>query len=161
MPFTTKRRVEFADTDMANIVHFSNFFRFMEAAEQEFLRSLGFRVVRLEERLGFPRVSASCDYLRPARFEDVIDVTVAVQNIGRKSVTYRFDFALGGEGLRRADRAARVAVVEHKLESVEIPPGIARKMEASLPAGERPGEGRLTCARLLACPSLDPLPAGK
>jgi tetratricopeptide (TPR) repeat protein len=36
-PFTTTRRVEFGDTDMAGIMHFANFFRFMEAAETSFL----------------------------------------------------------------------------------------------------------------------------
>ena len=40
-PFRTTRRVEFVDTDMAGIVHFSNFFRWMESAEVEFLRARG------------------------------------------------------------------------------------------------------------------------
>ena len=43
-PFHTSRFVEFADTDMAGIMHFSAFFRYMEAAEHELLRSLGFSV---------------------------------------------------------------------------------------------------------------------
>src|SRR3712207_1380462 len=66
-PFRTTRRIEFADTDMAGIVHFSNFFRFMEAAEVAYLRARGLSV-RLSwegRELGFPRVSASCDYLSP------------------------------------------------------------------------------------------------
>jgi len=88
-PFRTSRRVEFCDTDMAGIVHFSNFFRFMEFAEQEFLRSLGLSVAWTEngERRGFPRVAASCDFLKPVRFEDVLDITVTVANVGSKSVT--------------------------------------------------------------------------
>ena len=40
-PFTTTRRVEFGDTDMAGIMHFANFFRFMERTEHAFLRTLG------------------------------------------------------------------------------------------------------------------------
>ena len=43
-PFRTTRRVEFGDTDMAGIIHFANFFRYMEAAETDFLRSLGLSV---------------------------------------------------------------------------------------------------------------------
>ena len=43
-PFHTSRFVEFSDTDMAGIMHFSAFFRYMEAAEHELLRSLGFSV---------------------------------------------------------------------------------------------------------------------
>src|SRR5438309_970881 len=102
-PFRTTRRIEFADTDMAGIVHFANFFRFMEAAEQEFLRSRGLAVVMAWEGqpLSFPRVSASCDYLKPAYFEDVLDVTVRVGRLGRKSVTYAFDFSRGGDLLAR------------------------------------------------------------
>ena len=42
--FHSRQRVEFADTDMAGIVHFANFFRYMERAEHEFLRSLGLSV---------------------------------------------------------------------------------------------------------------------
>ena len=41
--FQTTRRIEFGDTDMAGIVHFANFFRFMEAAECEFLRGAACR----------------------------------------------------------------------------------------------------------------------
>ena len=69
-PFRTIRRVEFHETDMAGIVHFSNFFRYMEAAEHEFLRSRGLSVVLDWEgqRLTFPRVAASCDFRRPLRF---------------------------------------------------------------------------------------------
>ena len=42
--FKLRRQVEFSDTDMAGIMHFSNFFRFMEAAEHAFFRSLGFSI---------------------------------------------------------------------------------------------------------------------
>lgn len=97
--YVTKRRIEFGDTDMAGIVHFSNFFRFMESAECEFLRSRGLSV-KLEwegQTIGFPRVAASCDYLQPARFEDVLDVSVTIDRIGTKSVTYAFEFTRAGQ----------------------------------------------------------------
>ena len=42
--FTTTRRVDFGDTDMAGIMHFANFFRFMESAECDFWRSIGLSV---------------------------------------------------------------------------------------------------------------------
>ena len=72
--FVTRRRVEFGDTDMAGIVHFSNFFRYMEAAETDFLHSRGLSVTWREggTRFGLPRVSAACDYKSPARFADAI-----------------------------------------------------------------------------------------
>src|SRR5271166_2262496 len=124
-PFRTSRRIEFSDTDMAGIVHFSNFFRFMESAEVAFLRARGLSVSLTwdGEKLGFPRVSATCDYLSPARFEEVLDVAVTIESIGRKSVTFVFDFTCQGHPIARG----RVTSVccrlrpDHSLEAIEIP----------------------------------------
>jgi YbgC/YbaW family acyl-CoA thioester hydrolase len=137
-PFRTSRRVEFCDTDMAGIVHFSNFFRFMEFAEQELLRSLGLSVAWTEGgvRLGFPRVAASCDFTKPVRFEDVVDISVTVAQIGTKSVTYRFDFACRGEAVARG----QVSTVccrkgpDGSLTSIEIPASIRAKLETATEA---------------------------
>jgi len=124
-PFRTTRRVDFCDTDLAGIVHFANFFRYMEAAEVAFLRSRGLSVQLAFEgqELGFPRVSASCDYLKPAHFDDVLDIDVTVERVGTKSVTYGFTFSLQGEAIARG-RVTSVCcrVTEHGLEGVEIPP---------------------------------------
>jgi YbgC/YbaW family acyl-CoA thioester hydrolase len=133
MPFQTQRRVEFADTDKAGIVHFSNFFRFMEAAEQEFLRSLGLSVslVWEGEAIGFPRVSARCDYLNPTTFEDVLDVSVRVANVGRKSVTYSFEFSRAGTPIAKGEVSSVCCRVlrERRLESIEIPAGIRDQLQ--------------------------------
>lgn len=132
-PFRTRRRVEFGDTDMAGIAHFSNFFRYMESAETEFLNSLGLTVAWHEDglRFGFPRVSASCDYSSPARFQDVLDIAVTIEQVGKKSVRYRFEFSR--DGLELA--VGRITAVfcrsapEQKLQSAEIPPAIRAKLE--------------------------------
>jgi YbgC/YbaW family acyl-CoA thioester hydrolase len=130
--FTTQRRIEFGDTDMAGIVHFSNFFRFMEAAETSFLHSVGLSVSWNEGgvHLGFPRVSASCDYSRPAVFEDVLDIAVTVEKIGRKSVSYRFDFSRAGAVIA----VGRITAVFCRttpghVESIEIPEAIRKKLQ--------------------------------
>ena len=133
MPFTTTRRVEFCDTDMAGIVHFSNFFRYMEAAETEFLRSLGLSVTWMENgiRYGFPRVSVNCDYASPARFEDVMTVAVVVEKVGSKSVSYRYEFHCGD----RAVATGRMTAVYCKeaghgrLESAVIPDSLRLKLQ--------------------------------
>jgi YbgC/YbaW family acyl-CoA thioester hydrolase len=131
--FRTTRRVEFADTDMAGIVHFANFFRWMEAAEQGFLRSRGLSVAIAWEGqpIGFPRVSASCDYLRPVRFEDVLDVLVEAPKVGRKSVTYSIEFQLNGHAVARGQVTSvccRVQSPQHALESLVIPEGIRQRL---------------------------------
>src|SRR3982074_2340531 len=90
----TTRRVEFADTDMAGIVHFANFFRYMEVAEHEFLRSRGLSgaLGGEGERLVSPRVPASCDFASPVRFEDVLDVEVVLARVGAKSLSFEVTF---------------------------------------------------------------------
>ncbi|HVS36049.1 MAG TPA: thioesterase family protein [Gemmataceae bacterium] len=101
--FRTTRIVEFGDTDMAGIVHFANFFRFMEAAEHAFLRSLGLSVVMEIDggKYGLPRVSAACDYLHPARFGEELTIDVTVVKLGRSSVNYAFDFSRDGQPIAR------------------------------------------------------------
>jgi YbgC/YbaW family acyl-CoA thioester hydrolase len=133
-PFRTTRRVDFADTDMAGMVHFANFFRYMEAAEVAFLRAQGLSVVALPwegQTLTFPRVSACCDYFKPARFEDVLDIAVRIDKIGSKSITYGFEFFKGGDLIARGQITAvccRVGADRH-LESVEIPAAIRARLE--------------------------------
>ena len=126
------RRIEFGDTDMAGIAHFANFFRYMEAAETEFLRSHGLTVSWREgsERFGFPRVSVACDFQRPVRFEDVLDIAVTVEEVGRKSVRYRFDFSRDGKEIAvgRITAVYCRATPDHGFESAEIPPAIRDKL---------------------------------
>ena len=124
-PFQTRRRVEFVDTDMAGIVHFSNYFRWMESAEVDFLQARGLSV-RLPwegQQLGFPRVSASCDFLKPIHFEDLIDITVTVQRVGEKSVTLAFDFLKDGVLVARGTVTAVCCRVlpDKSIEAVAIP----------------------------------------
>jgi YbgC/YbaW family acyl-CoA thioester hydrolase len=131
--FRTSRIVEFGETDMAGIVHFSNFFRYMESAECALLRSLGLGV-KLDwegQTLGFPRVAATCDYVRPARFEDVLDVEVAIVRLGEKSVAYGFDFTRAGELIAKGKVTSVCCRVlgEHKLQSIPIPASYRAHLE--------------------------------
>lgn len=140
MPFeyTIIRTVEFSETDMAGIMHFSNFFRFMESAETDFLHARGLSVSWRTGgvKYGFPRVSASCDYRRPARFEDVLTVAVEVEKLGQKSVTYRFEFRIEGKPDAEPIAVGRItsvycrAVVPGEMESLEIPAEVRAKIES-------------------------------
>jgi YbgC/YbaW family acyl-CoA thioester hydrolase len=92
--FKATRRVEFADTDMAGIMHFSNFFRFMETAEHGFFRALGFSIApgRSGPEVGWPRVHAECHYHKPVRFEDEVEVHLLVAAKKSKALSYQFRF---------------------------------------------------------------------
>ena len=130
-PFVARRRVEFCETDMAGIVHFSNFFRYMEFAEQAFLRSRGLTVAWQDgnRRVGFPRVSASCDYIKPVRFEDLLEIAVTVAEVGNKSVTYSFAFSCGGDPVANGKITAVCCQSSDSgsMESIAIPDDIRAK----------------------------------
>jgi acyl-CoA thioester hydrolase len=137
--FKITRRVEFSETDMAGIMHYSNFFRFMETAEHGFYRSLGFSVVLAHHSppLGFPRVHAECDFRRPLRFEDQVEVQLLVQEKKAKAMTYAFRFRnLSATPVEEAARGlvTIVCVAVHpngKMGSVAIPHEIAEKIEVA------------------------------
>ena len=133
-PFQTRRRVEFVDTDMAGIVHFSNYFRWMESAEVDFLhaRGLSVRLPWEGQHLGFPRVSASCDFLKPIHFEDLIDIAVTVERVGEKSVTLAFDFLKDGVLVGRGKVTAVCCRVlpDKSIEAVAIPATLRERLLA-------------------------------
>ncbi|MDP1579628.1 MAG: thioesterase family protein [Candidatus Didemnitutus sp.] len=98
--FAHTRTVEFAETDMAGIVHFSNFFRWMEACETAFVRSLGLPVVSFMpgQAVGWPRVNAQCDYRSPLRFGDTVEVRLLVKEVRTRSICYVFQFRKVSDG---------------------------------------------------------------
>ena len=132
--FQTQRRVEFRDTDAAGIVHFSAFFVYMEQAEHELLRSLGLSVVTHDDEgeIGWPRISAACDFRNPARFEDVLEVEVVIERLGRKSVTYAFRFTRAGVEIATGSMTSVCCRIRpgHAPQSVEIPSWFAPKLRS-------------------------------
>jgi len=130
--FKTSRRVEFADTDLAGLVHFSKFFVFMETAEHEFLRSLGTEVHRQWQgrAIGWPRVETSCRYVAAARFADVLDIAVRVARKGSKSMTYDVRFERDGQLIAEGRIAAVCCALDGPdgPESIPIPSDLADQL---------------------------------
>ncbi len=97
--FRLERRVEFADTDMAGIMHFANYFRLMEAAEHAFFRSLGLSLhgEAQGETYDWVRVHAECKYVRPLRYPDLVEIRLRVIDKDASSLSYGFEFRRTGE----------------------------------------------------------------
>ena len=119
---------------MAGIVHFSNFYKWMEQAEHEFFRSLGLTIVNHQSNgvvIGWPRVSAQCRFESPARYEDIVDVFLTVQRIGVKSLTYDVVFSCGDRVIARGTMKTVSCVMcpGEKLQSVEIPSEYLAKLQ--------------------------------
>src|SRR5437868_72481 len=135
--FKLVRRVEFSETDMAGIVHFSNFFRYMEAAEHGYFRSLGLSIVAdVEPPLGWPRVHAACDFKHPLHFEDEVEIHLLVREKRSKSLSYGFRLLkLNAEPpLEVARGSLTVVCVRHrdgKMHAATIPESIAEKIEVA------------------------------
>ena len=129
MGFRYSRRVQFADTDLVGIVHFSMFFRYMEEAEHALWRSAGLVVVQGGDDAGWPRVSATFDYKAPLRFEDEFDVEVELAATTRRTIRYAFT-------LRRANtligKGTLTAVCARKrnggLEAIPVPDDVVARL---------------------------------
>jgi acyl-CoA thioester hydrolase len=130
-PFAITRRVQFAETDMAGIVHFANYFRWMEEVEHAYFRSLGLSVAMRHENveIGWPRVNVGCEYYGPIRFEDEVELRLRITKVGGKSLSYEVDFSCGGK-LVALGKTTSVCC-EHTpqgLKAITIPHGIREKL---------------------------------
>jgi acyl-CoA thioester hydrolase len=132
------RRVEFAETDMAGIMHYSNYFRFLETAEHAFFRSLGLSIVtKVDPPVGWPRVHAECDFRAPLYFEDEVEVHLLVAEKKSKSLSYVFRFRKlnATPTIEVAHGKLTVVCVRHekdgKMAACNIPDLIADKIEVA------------------------------
>jgi acyl-CoA thioester hydrolase len=126
--FTTRRRVEFRDTDAGGIVHFSAYLCYMEQAEHEFLRFVGHSVVQAHPAGGYiswPRVKVECNYSAPARFEEMLTIQLKIARLGSKSVTYSFEFRSAEDSLVALGTIVAVCchIKDHgsSIQSIDIP----------------------------------------
>ena len=138
--FRMTHRVEFSETDMAGIVHFANFFRYMESTEHAFFRSLGLSIhMQVEGRtVSWPRVHVECDYTQPLRFEDRVEVHLIVREKKSKALSYEFVFrkltdAEPVEVARGRFTAVCVSMDREagRMRAVDIPPQIAELIEVA------------------------------
>jgi YbgC/YbaW family acyl-CoA thioester hydrolase len=135
--FSITRQVEFAETDMAGIMHFANFFRWMEACETALYRSLGLPLISFlpGQVVGWPRVNVSCSYRAPLRFNDTVEVKLFVKKLGTRSVTYLFQFRKGGELAAQGEVTAVCVTADAQggMAAQPIPAGVRAKL-AEAPA---------------------------
>ncbi len=130
-PFTIKRRIQFAETDMAGVLHFSNYYRLMEEIEHEFWRSLDTSVLAKLENLevSWPRVATSCEYYSPARFEDEITLSLKIVHVGNRSTSYEVEFYREGERLAKGKVTAVCCTMkEGTFSSISIPDPLREKI---------------------------------
>jgi YbgC/YbaW family acyl-CoA thioester hydrolase len=138
--FQYSRRVQFSETDLAGIAHFSAFFRFMEEAEHALWRAAGLSIGAAEQTGGWPRVAAAFDYKSPLRFEDEFVVTVRIDEITRRSIRYGFTITCGDTPVGTGTMTAVCTKKEDgQLRAVELPPDVINRLRAA--AGDPQSSG--------------------
>jgi YbgC/YbaW family acyl-CoA thioester hydrolase len=133
-----RRRVQFYETDLAGIVHFSWFFRYMEEAEHALWREAGLSIAKAGEEQGFPRLAAHCDFHAPLRFEDEFEVWIRVAAVGRRTMRYSFLMTRGET--RIASGTTTIACVSKRpgepMKAIDIPVDVARRFQVAESAEE-------------------------
>lgn len=133
-----RRLVEFSDTDMAGIVHHAVYYRYMEAAEHAFFRSLGMTVAppKTVASVGWPRVHTEADFSAPLRFEDEVEIQLLVAEKKSKALTYAFRLRKLNtpepyEVARGKITVVCIKLVDGKMKATRIPKAIADKIHVA------------------------------
>jgi YbgC/YbaW family acyl-CoA thioester hydrolase len=122
-PFVLRSRIRFVDTDASGRIHYTALFRHLEAAEDEFLRSLGFAYSEMESgELSFPRVHVEADYLAALGYDDPVYVTVTVAKVGRSSFTLEFNVYLEETSDVAASGLITVVCISRKTKRAHLLP---------------------------------------
>jgi acyl-CoA thioester hydrolase len=117
-------RVIFGDTDQMGVVYYANYLRYFESARAEYWRHLGHSYKDLDAAgLALPVIEAQCSYKRPAHYEDLLDIEIAITEL--RAVSMRFAYAV-----RRGSDLLAVGFTRHAF--VSTADGRPRQMPAML-----------------------------
>jgi YbgC/YbaW family acyl-CoA thioester hydrolase len=131
--FRYGRTVFFYETDLAGVVHFSCYFRYMEEAEHALWRAAGLTVDRAGADIGYPRVSATFDYKSPLFFEDAFTIVARVHAVSKRTIKYSFVFTRGETaiGVGWLTTACAVRDETGAMRAVEVPSGVVASLRAA------------------------------
>jgi len=128
--FSAKYRVYWSETDAAIMMHFSNFFRVCERAEEDFLASLNIsQRGEVGKRLLMPRVHAECDYKNSLRPGDLYSVNIVEIVLGKSSIRYTYE--IYNETSKQISAICKIVAVvydEINNKAMEIPNEIRKKL---------------------------------
>lgn len=131
--FTIPVRVYYEDTDAGGVVYYANYLRFFERCRTEWLRSIGHHQTDLLAELGVAFVvrNVSCDYRRPARLDDLLQVGLAVESLGRAQITFRQFVRRQDSGEELVSGSVQIVCVRlDAMKTTSIPEFLREKLEA-------------------------------
>ena len=126
-------RVYFENTDAGGVVYHSEYLKFLERARTEWLRHLGYdhQTLVRDYRVLFVVTAMAIDFVRPARLDDSLAVSVRLESLGKVRCVFAQEIRRDDEVLAKA-RVTVASVTGENMKPVEIPEGLRKKMEASL-----------------------------
>jgi len=125
--FSSTYPIRFSDVDHAGILYYPRFLHYFHCCFEDFFeRALGVPYNHLldVERLGFPTVHMEVDYLKPLRFGDHVEISLSIDSIGKKSVTWIYTGETSRENKKVRAVEARLVTVcldMDSFRSVEVP----------------------------------------
>jgi 4-hydroxybenzoyl-CoA thioesterase len=126
MSFRCKIPVRFGDIDYAKIVYYPRFLHFCHVAMEELFQTvigIPYHQAIMKEKVGYPTVKVTAEYLKPVGFGEIIEMTVFTERIGEKSVNFRYEGRRSSDGaLAFVVRNTAVAVDMAGWKSLPIPP---------------------------------------
>jgi acyl-CoA thioester hydrolase len=130
--FDFPQRVYFEDTDAGGVVYHAQYIKFLERARTEWLRYLGFTNSDLERKykMLFVVSEIAVEFVKPARLDDAINISVSIENLGRVRVMFHQEIRRGEDTLVKA-RVTVATVAAETFKPIEIPTDVRKKMEAS------------------------------
>ena len=141
--FVMQRRVEFMDTDMAGIVHFTAYFRYMETAEHELFRQLGLAAATQdsERGLGWPRVTCGFDFKAALRFPETFEVHLGVTQISRRSIRYAVEIIRDQALVARGHSTSVCCTIDRAghMQAIDVPTDVANKLKPYILPTEEAG----------------------
>jgi len=133
--FEVRDLVRWSDVDIAGIIYFGAYVRFLELAETELFRELGFPYSEMFDRLDIwlPRVHLDFDFFAPARMDDVLLCRTYIASLGRSSITMK----MAMHNVNRGELDARATLVivcssRRNIKSIPIPEPLRTALEGAL-----------------------------
>jgi acyl-CoA thioester hydrolase len=129
--FTLPVRVYYEDTDAGGVVYYANYLKFFERCRSEWVRGMGYDQSQLTREYGIVFVvrGVEAEYLKPARLDDLLDVSLEVEKLGRSLVVFRQRVCRGDEVL--VTGAVKVVCVNIlAMKAAAIPGRLRQQLES-------------------------------
>lgn len=122
-------RVRYAETDQMGVAWHGNYFAWFEVGRTELLRGLGLTYSALEsEGLRLPVIDCAARYLRPARYDDVLEVETRVASLGGARIGFEYSVRREGQSETLATGSTVHAAVDAGGRPRRLPDALKRRL---------------------------------